>query len=399
MKTLFISAWNEAPDLGAEEVTATGTNTAAPISGEEWIPLSGYGEWSSGGSSLGRPIKQVFGQREAESMAQFFNSVVGKVSRFLRGAPIFIGHPDADRTNYPDERRLGKIVALEARPDGLYGKPAWNALGRENLEEGYWVFPSSNWAGKVKGGILYPDRFLSVGLTNTPAGDVGPVTFNASAPGAAEDSQERDSDTPEPTNQEEMDPEIIGALKLEEGSTKEDVLEAISALRAKADGADSMKAEHETAMNAITQERDQLQSALESEKTGRESAENAVRTLQEARRDQLLGKAIESGALSKADAEEKWKPMFEKDYETAANAIGTLKPGSALNTTSIKIGEKKIDVSDSRGRMSAINAAVEERLDEFDGDYDRAFNAVKTDEKTKHLFKGRQGAGEDDEEI
>lgn len=108
-----------------------------------WFKVSPYGEYP--GKTPGRI--QYFGLPEAQAMESHFNSVAGRLGRLFRGCPIFIGHPDVDRSIWPDERRLGKVSGLQARADGLWARGEWNSLGADNKENGYWVYPSPRWDG------------------------------------------------------------------------------------------------------------------------------------------------------------------------------------------------------------------------------------------------------------
>lgn len=135
---------------------------ARPVDGGEWQQISPYGEFPH---PLGM---QRFQRPQADGLVKAFNSLLGRLGNLFRGVPIFVGHPDMDATKYTDHRRRGKLLALEAREDGLWGKPEWNALGNENIAEGYHVYPSPVWAFRKSPGWIEPTELLSVGLTNFP---------------------------------------------------------------------------------------------------------------------------------------------------------------------------------------------------------------------------------------
>lgn len=138
---------------------------ATALSGEDWEMIAPYGDFPS----ADRKRTQRFNRKQAEAMVADFNSVWSKMGKMFRGVPIFHGHPDVDPANWPDDRRLGKITALEARQDGLYGKPEYNALGNENKAEGWWVYPSPTWLSpRTSSNIVEPDELMSIGLVNRP---------------------------------------------------------------------------------------------------------------------------------------------------------------------------------------------------------------------------------------
>lgn len=134
-----------------------------PIEPGEWQQITPWGKFpnSQGAQNLTR--------QAGEAMVVAFNTLAGRLKNAWRGIPIYVGHPDVSPKEYPDKRRYGKIEALEARPDGLYAKPAWNSLGQENLDQGFYIYPSGVWSCvKERDGSITPKELLSVGLTNWP---------------------------------------------------------------------------------------------------------------------------------------------------------------------------------------------------------------------------------------
>lgn len=364
-------------------------SNADPVSTDEWIRIAKYGEWRDGSPQR---VLQVLARENAEVMARNFNSLSGRLGRGFRGAPIFVGHPDCDPEMYPDHRRIGKIVALEARADGLWAKPNWNSLGEENLREGFHVYPSSVWRfpkpkpGEAK---VYPDMFQSLGLTNFPAGDVDPVTFNAAVPDAD------DADDTNPQNEEDMK-KLYELLGLDEASGEDGLIAAIMALQEQAATNAEMETEEvateetteettEEADPADEAERERLRMELEEEKAKRETAENALVELHAAEATRLIGEAIASGAITAAE-QPGWVERFATDHTAARNALASVKPGVALNTRSLEIGKGKVSVATSQERMIAVNAAVAALQAEKGLAYDVAFNQVKNSDEFKPVF-------------
>ena len=150
----------------SEREGAVSNAAEEPFDGTDdgWMKIAPFGSYP--GSRPGRP--QHFTEVEANAMVGEFRSLRGRLGRMFRGAPVYIGHPDKDPAVYTDHRRLGKVIDLQARPDGLYGEVEWNALGLENKREGYWVFPSPRWDAPAGRSEFRPDRLISVGLTNMP---------------------------------------------------------------------------------------------------------------------------------------------------------------------------------------------------------------------------------------
>jgi hypothetical protein len=131
------------------------------MAGGDWELIAPYGEFPT----ADRKRIQKFGKPQAEAMVATFNSVWHRLGTMFRGVPIFHGHPDVDPKSWTDDRRLGKVVEIEAREDGLYGKPEWNALGADNAREGWWLYPSPAWLHpKTSATVVMPDELLSIGM-------------------------------------------------------------------------------------------------------------------------------------------------------------------------------------------------------------------------------------------
>lgn len=370
---------------------------ADAISSDEWIRIAKYGEWRDG--SKARTL-QVLALENATAMARNFNSIVGKIGRFMRGAPIFIGHPDCDPCTYTDHRRIGKITALDARADGLYAKPAWNDLGEQNLREGYHVYPSSVWrfprpkAGESR---VFPDMFQSLGLTNFPAGDVDPVTYN---------SENNTVEPIEPT-QNDMNPELLSLLGLPADATPEDIIAAVEALKAAAQpAAEELPAEEETAENSddetgaeITdEEKEALKRRLADETAAKDAAMNALALHRAADATRLIGDAISAGRLTAAE-KAGWESRFATDHDAAMNALSELRPAKGLNTTPLNLGHGKVNISTVNERMAAVNSEVSRRMTEQGLSYDTAYNAVKRDPEFAHIFEAMKQPGTEHSEY
>jgi phage I-like protein len=204
-------------------VTGTASNAVSVTpDADGWYQIAPYGEFPT---NDGKYI-QVFGPDQARAMVKHFNSLPFKITRWLfnKEVPVFIGHPDVDRREWKDERKLAvKHLALEAREDGLWGQAAWNDLGRDNLANGFWQYPSPVWLfPKPKAGTkrVFPDLLQSVGLTNFQnIPDARRVTANA------------DAGTTQPTEDDMIDPQLLAALCLDETATIEQVLEKIAAMK------------------------------------------------------------------------------------------------------------------------------------------------------------------------
>ncbi len=331
----MFDAYNESPppdwDKDRPLVVADIAN-AKPVDDEaEWFQVAPYGDHPN------RVGLQVFNEAAAQKIVESFNSVSAKIGRLFRGLPIYAGHPDVDPARWGDDRRLGKITALEARNDGLYAQASWNSLGAENNAQGFRVFPSPRWlCEKVSKGIM-PVELVSVGLTNTP-------NIRSSAPVTANDEAASGSDA--------------------DASNA-----ALVAMTGERDAANAQ-------VGTLTIERDELKTQLQ-------AANDALVAEKGLRRDLIIEHAIESGRITPAD-----KPaliaLFNSDW--AAGEADLLKRKPAYNTQKLDLPKDRKPLADASERRTAQLEAVNEIMSETGRTYDEAWEVLQSDAKYKHLI-------------
>lgn len=382
--------WKDGETNGGDRVPAVAAANAGRIGDDDgWYQIAPYGEFPT---NDGKYI-QVFGPEEARKMVKHFNSAPVRLTRWLwsNEVPVFIGHPDIDPKRWADERKLAvRHTKLEAREDGLWGQADWNDLGRENLANGYWQYPSPVWLfpnpeSLVKRGMakllgrkptnrIFPDVLRSVGLTNFQnIPDARRVTHNA-GDGTTQENDEMNLE------------QLAAALGLEPGATMEDCLSKIESLKEAAEGVDAEKAkaaEMETKVSAMEK-----------------SVATANAALQDLRKEtagKLLDTAIGDGKITLAERGG-WERRFETDYTAAANAFAEVVPAAPLNTERVTLVPKPDVVPTTPGgRIAAFNAAVQSHLSTHPGvSYDAAVEAVKADPKMKPVVEAmRQPKGEE----
>ena len=286
-----------------------------------------------------RRFRQVFTRAQGERMAAAFNALAARRGAAFRGLPIYAGHPDADPARWPDERRLGGVVAVEAREAGLYVRVAWNDLGEKNRAEGYFVYPSPAWlysehAARASG-VIAPDELRSVGLTNSPRIPDVPAWTNAdTTPGQV--SEATHITAPElstiTTTLSNMDykQSLLTQLGLAADASDADIQRALDTARA-------------AATNAATQ-REQL--AADTARF-RAAAINAQ-----------LDAAIQAGRLSAAERGT-FAARFEQDFDAAVRELAERR--LALNTRGLQLRPTGagVDLSTAQGRASAFNARMD----------------------------------------
>lgn len=120
-------------------------------------------------------VVQRITRENATEMVNAFKSVVGKVSRWLRGSPIFLGHPDDPQQGhkYPVKDQVGMFADLEVRENGLYVRPMFNSKGAEVLDGPQKHYFSGRWPVKLTGQhngmpVYEPINVTSIGMTPRP---------------------------------------------------------------------------------------------------------------------------------------------------------------------------------------------------------------------------------------
>lgn len=345
-----------------------------------WFKVSPYGEFP--GKIPGR--MQKFGKPEAERMVSHFNSLAGRLGRMFRGIPIYIGHPDVDRSLWPDERRLGKVQELQARGDGMWARGEWNALGRENIENGYWIYPSPRWDAPHGSAEFRPDRLLSIGLTNMPriaesepvanAYDAADVT-SASDGEKAVQNENPDAENPQ-SESTIMDRKLlIEKLGLAAEATDEEILAKLDAvLKENADMAATEKAKLDAEADKKT--------AVDEVAAARQETANARVDL-----------AIAEGRIALADRDAWVGRLTGDNRESEANALSAIKP--KLNTGAITLEKARSEIGDEAQRRETIANAVA-AVQKEGKTYKEAFAAVRADPKFKDIFAAMKEPGREE---
>jgi hypothetical protein len=332
-----------------------------------WFKVSPYGEYP--GKTPGRI--QYFGLPEAQAMEAHFNSVAGRLGRLFRGCPIFIGHPDVDRTIWPDERRLGKVSGLQARADGLWARGEWNSLGADNKENGYWVYPSPRWDGPPNKSQFRPDRLLSIGLTNMPRIKTSEPIANAL--GGKEDSQQ---------NTNNMDRKLlIAKLGLAPEATDEEIMAKLDAmLKENADMAAAEKAK----LDAESKKQEGASKEEEDDELKKSRMETA---------NARVDLAIAEGRIPLADRAA-WLPRLTgENRESEANALAAIRP--KMSTKTLDLQKARSEIGDEAQRRETIHNAV--AAEQAKGkSYKEAYNAVRANPEFKAVFEAMKEPGREE---
>lgn len=386
-KAVFSGLATNAGPKGGIHALALGTAVNADVpaisadAADGWLLLAPYGDvsyWHEEKPGEWKEYTQVFGREQGAKMVAAFNSVLGKKGAKFRGLPIYAGHPDADPKRWPDERRLGGVMALDARADGLYVKAAWNDLGEANLAQGYLVYPSPAWLYNMRDakrtGRIEPDELRSVGLTNTPRiADVDAWT-NSDA-------------TPDPNADTTMIKKLLyKILGLPDDATEEQLQTAYNAyftgdvtaisLQATATNADVARQTAETNVANVTTERD--------------AARTEAARFRTVAINSLLDNAINTGRLTAAERPA-FEAQFATNFDTASTALAA--KTRALPRQDIEVERDTTDLSTPALRTLAWNTRFDElKAEKGLGTFDQVVAAMRQDPRGKVIIKAMDDA-------
>lgn len=317
-------------------------------SADGWFKISPYGVFP--GKTPGR--MQHVTPDGCAAMVEEVQALRKKQGKKFRGIPIYRGHPDVDPTVWTDDRRLGKVLRVECRGDGLWGYAEWNTLGEDNKREGWWIYPSPRWDAPAGQAQMVPDRLISIGLTNTPRIVESEPIFNSNQ--EKEELRQGNEDNQMIT----MDPKLIRKkLGLPEAATDEEVLAKIDSLmtaesenekekaKAKAEGEEGKAAaEIATELATVKEEKTEVENALR-------KREAEVARVIAAHNADLLADALVSGRISKAE---------RAAWEAKLNGVRRMEEVNALQKLIPKWKTGTIDVGDRRGERAQVDDLREE---------------------------------------
>ncbi|MGY5721631.1 phage protease [Vibrio cincinnatiensis] len=247
------------------------------------------------------------------------------IQRFTKKRPFDVEH--ATHIKGPKGEpapAYGWITKLENRNGEIWGYTEWNTEGREMIEEKKYAFYSPAFGHDKESGFVYTVE--SAGLTNEP---------NLNVP--ALNRQEE--------NEMKLSPIVVAALGLTESATEQDAVTAINSLKSEKDIALNRASNIDLSV-AVPKETYEL--AL----NRAETAEAALKSIQESEIDALVDDAIKVGKVAPANRDmyvglcraEGGIEQFKKFVETAP-AIANSDP-------------KKSAVVNAEGELSAEEMAL-----------------------------------------
>jgi hypothetical protein len=376
----------------------------------EWIQLAPYGEHPT----RDKKRVQVFNAESAAQVVTWFDFWPRKITRVMgvNACPVWVGHPDFDSATWPERRRIGSILELDAREDGLWGKIEWNASAEKALREEGHKFPSVAWdCDEINAEQITPVMLWSVGMWHKP--NIKSVQSVINADGEMEEDDTEDEKVKGGKPGTLMD-SIMGVLRtggiVKDGDSEDSILAAVGNLISSLAYSRQEKARRDeetlrlrTALNAGEEKADDilLDEALTEINAGRSLIEtNAARIseleaevvqLNAARVSEAVNRLIETGRITKAD-EEAVTAELNANFEEAMSK--RLAAPLQLNSAKIQIGGAKPAVMAATERAAKLQMEVNAHMDKTGCDYDAAWEWSKTNDTTKGLHEAMKAEDE-----
>lgn len=348
---------------------------AEAIGADEWVKLTPYvdGDYWEEENGKWKKYRQVVSKAHGDKLAAAFNAQASRIGANFRGLPIYAGHPDADPKRWTDERRLGGVMGVEAREDGIYVKCAWNDLGEANRSQGYLVYPSPAWPYdlklKAQTGRIEPLELRSVGMTNTPRIAGVPAWTNS------------DPSPDQPTNDDPNDimnkKDLCKMLGLPETASDEEIQTKLAANSA----AVATLATNQAALEAEKQKAITATSAADAAKLEAEK----FRTLAI---NSKTSAAVTARKITAAEVKD-WETKLATNFDAHAAELdgkAAVLPNDPLNLT-----QRTDDTSTPVGRRLAFNAMLDPLIAKGLG-IDAAMDSIRSTKDGAALLKAMDDA-------
>lgn len=357
---------------GSDNRIATAVNNRAFTKDGEWQQIAPYGVFPH---RLGR---QKFNRERAKIIAANIAAEAVKHGKEWRGIPIFIGHPrerGGDEDQLPEPPRIGAVMEAEDRDDGLWGRIADNAKGKENRAEGYHVYPSPGWLfDEGEAGEILPRELDHIGMTNTPnlAGSK-PWTNSTSNNGTQHTENKTESDMKK----------IIELLKLAEGATEEQIVAAITKVLSDLDTAQAKQTEALNKADEAVKKEEEASTLATNSKTAYSGLESRFNVACNA----LLVAAIKDGRITEAE-KANHEQALKANTEVAVNALASLQPKHDTKGVHLEYRGARFDIAtNAADRQRVISTAVNSRMKEYGEPYETAYDNVSRDPQFKAVFE------------
>ena len=348
---------------------------AISVEGDGWAHLAPFGDFPGlatevqpDGTIRRFTAVQRLDRESADSMVTAFKSPFGKLKRWLRQLPVYLGHPDVPGMSkrYPNTKAVGSIADIAVRENGLWVKPAFGNeaveavdRGDVNALSGYWEAAEVAVDGDKK--IFRPMVLKSVGFTNKP--NLPVELFNEMAAEGEETTTCMNRD------------QLIALLKklgIAFANTDNDEQLATKATEAPVTIANELATARArvTELEGIVATRDGTITTLTGDRDAQRTAFNNERA---ARIDERLDAEIAAGRITQAQRDE-FKGKLTANFANAIEELGKIKP---LKTKAgADANGRRAAMANSADRINLIQEAVKEKVAKG-ATYDAAFESVQ----------------------
>lgn len=378
---------------GEEAAELFGIENEYSVGADGWVKLAPYGEHLKERmerDASGRPRLEVYLQRldrtAAQSMVDRFNSLWGKVKRFIVGVPIYKRHPDLSvyspgtvpATLANDKTEYGMFAALEAREDGFYGRPVMTSAGQAAIENEGLKFLSPFWAGRIHGEkngvkIFSPMGLISAGLTDRP---------NIPGAEALANAKEQHEEGEDQIMKDKIRAALIaaGVVALANDASEEQCTQAIEALGKRAGTAEAALANEKSARTTAEQQAQTEKSAREVAERERNEAKTALANERKARVDLILDQALQEGRITPAQ-----RPQWASElaalagtaFDEKVKALANEKVQMNTRAQTATLGARKNEADQNADLTQQVVALCNEKMRATQCSYDEAFAAVR----------------------
>lgn len=330
-------------------------NERLTLQEDGWAMLAPFGDFpgvavspaADGTVTRSRAIQRVTAEYATE-LANELASVRGKVRRWLRGVPIYSGHPDmpGGSERWPDKRTLGTTHELQVRADGLYCRPVFTNDGADLIEQTSGLGMSARWTGEpvaeVDGVPVYrPAVLRSIGLTANP--NLPVELLNEADP----DAQPQ---PPDDTMEKSSLLALLKPLGIELANDASDAQietairtagDRLAALPTLANERNTAQTERDAALARVTAAERQVAS-LTSE---RDAARTEFANERKLAAGLKLDAAVAAGRITTAQRSE-WEPKLVADFANEAPKLDALKPVVKTATIiGINAGSRRTEIA------------------------------------------------------
>lgn len=309
-----------------------------------------------------RSVVQRFDLLAANALATRINTAAAEGKHL----PIYAGHPDVPDLahKYPDKGAWAFMGKAEVDPDAgeLRIHPMWN---EQRPRKGAFRWQSPYWSGATIGeenGVLIAriTDIKSLGMTNQPK------IYHFRLP------NER---LPGNTQETDMKEKLIALLGLAADATDDQVNEAITALKARADDAEGK-------VTALEKQIEELTAEKTSAEEGKATAETALANERSAHNGVLIDLALADGRITPA-LKPLWAKRLSDSPDTNRIALANEQTRLKVVPSTDHVGRK---ANDQRSNASKIIDLVNEQMTKTGVDYDTAYAAIKAKPEHKLLF-------------